>query len=155
MREPRQMKLLYCVDQWPSLFEHYLYREIHWMRERGHSVSVISLNCAPNGFKNETKDYMDLAKYHLEDVPVLHLDSTQMTMDAMAAEALSFARLQEAREKARDGVVLVVVVRDDRLGRADRFVIRVQVAEVAPAVFVNDLPPRGQPRPHRAFLPGP
>src|SRR2546423_10895553 len=91
------MKLLYFVDEWPSLFERYLYREIHWMRERGHSVSVIALDCAPNGFKNETKDYMDLAKYHLEDVPVLHLDSTQMTVDAMAAEALSFVRLQEAQ----------------------------------------------------------
>src|SRR5215469_8504782 len=94
-RDP--MRLLYFVDQWPSLFEHYLYREIHWMRERGHSVSVISLNCAPNGFKSETKDYMDLTESHLEDLPVLQLDSKQMTRVAMTAAALSFARLHRAQ----------------------------------------------------------
>ena len=91
------MRLLYFVDEWPSLFERYLYREIEWMRERGHSVAVISLNCAPYGYKSETKDYIDLAEFHLQDVPVLHLDSTEMTRDAMTAAALSFARLHEAQ----------------------------------------------------------
>ncbi|HEY6252888.1 MAG TPA: glycosyltransferase family 4 protein [Candidatus Angelobacter sp.] len=91
------MRLLYFVDQWPSLFERYLYREIHWMRERGHSVAVISLNCMPNGYRSETKDYIDLAEFQLEDIPVLPLDSQQMTMAAMAAAALSFARLHEAQ----------------------------------------------------------
>ena len=91
------MKLLYSVDQWPNLFALYVHREIHWMRERGHSVAVISLNCAPYGYKNETKDYIDLAEFHLEDVPVLHLDSTQMTRDAMTAAALAFARSHETQ----------------------------------------------------------
>lgn len=91
------MRLLYSVDQWPNLFALYVHREIHWMRERGHSVAVISLNCAPYGYKNETKDYIDLAGFHLEDVPVLHLDSTQMTRDAMTAAALAFARSNETQ----------------------------------------------------------
>jgi len=91
------MKLLYFVDEWPSLFERYLYREVRWMRERGHSVAVISLNCAPNGFKSETKDYIDLAEFQLEDVPVLHLDSQQRPVAAMVAEALAFARLHSAQ----------------------------------------------------------
>ena len=91
------MRLLYFVDEWPSLFERYLYREIRWMRERGHSVAVISLNCAPYGYRNETKDYIDLAEFNLEDVPVLHLDSNQMTPDAMVAGALSFVRLHGAQ----------------------------------------------------------
>ena len=91
------MRLLYFVDQWPSLFERYLYREMRWMRERGHNLSVVALDCAPNAFKNETSDCIDLAEFHLKDVPVLQLDSKQMTMDRMAREALSFARLHEAQ----------------------------------------------------------
>jgi glycosyltransferase involved in cell wall biosynthesis len=86
------MRLLYFVDQWPNLFAVYVHREIQWMRERGHSVAVISLNCAPYGYKNETKNYIDVTEFHLEDVPVLQLDSTQMTREAMAAAALAFAR---------------------------------------------------------------
>jgi glycosyltransferase involved in cell wall biosynthesis len=92
-----QMRLLYFVDEWPCLFERYLYREIQWVRERGHSVAAISLNCAPYGYKNETRDYIDLAEFHLDDVPVLHLDPQQMTRDAMAAAALSFTRLHEGQ----------------------------------------------------------
>ena len=91
------MRLLYFVDEWPSLFERYLCREIQWMRERRHSVSLLSLNCAPYGYKNETQDYIDLAEFHLENIPVLHLDSKQMTPDAMTAEALSFVRRHRAQ----------------------------------------------------------
>jgi glycosyltransferase involved in cell wall biosynthesis len=91
------MRLLYFVDEWPSLFERYLYREMQWMRERGHSVSVICLNCMPNGFQKETKGYIDLAEFHLEDIPALRLDSSQMTLDAMAAEALRFVRIHDAQ----------------------------------------------------------
>jgi glycosyltransferase involved in cell wall biosynthesis len=91
------MRLLYFVDEWPSLFERYLYREMQWMRERGHSLSVICLNCMPYGYQKETKDYIDLAEFHLEDIPALRLDSSQMTLDAMAAEALRFIRIHEAQ----------------------------------------------------------
>src|SRR5262249_31293221 len=91
------MNILYFVDEWPSLFERYLYREIHWMRERGHSVSVISLNCAPYGYRSETKDFIDVAEFKLEDLPVLQLDSKQMTIEAMAAKALSYAGLYRAQ----------------------------------------------------------
>lgn len=87
------MKLLYVVDEWPSLFERYLYREIQWIRERGHSVSVVSLNCAPYGYKSETTHYVDLAEFELQEIAILHLDSKQMTPDAITAETLSFARL--------------------------------------------------------------
>jgi glycosyltransferase involved in cell wall biosynthesis len=91
------MRLLYFVDEWPSLFERYLYREMQWMREHGHSVSVICLNCMPYGYQNETNDYIDLAEFHLEDVPALRLDSGQMTEDEMAAEALPFVRMHGAQ----------------------------------------------------------
>jgi glycosyltransferase involved in cell wall biosynthesis len=91
------MRLLYFVDEWPNLFERYLYREIHWMRERGHSVAVIALNCAPYGYKNETRDHIQLAEFHLEDISVLHLDSQQMTRNAMQDAALSFARSHEGQ----------------------------------------------------------
>jgi hypothetical protein len=32
------MRLLYFAEEWPSLFERFLCREIQWMRKRGHSV---------------------------------------------------------------------------------------------------------------------
>jgi glycosyltransferase involved in cell wall biosynthesis len=91
------MRLLYFVDEWPNLFQRYIYREMQWMRGRGHSISVICLNCMPNGFQKETKGYVDLAEFHLEDVPALRLDSSQMTRDAIADEALRFARTHEAQ----------------------------------------------------------
>jgi glycosyltransferase involved in cell wall biosynthesis len=91
------MRLLYLVDEWPSLFERYLYREMQWMRERGHSVSVICLNCMPYGYQKETKDYIDLAEFHLENIPAVRLDSSQMTREAMAAEALRFVRTHGAQ----------------------------------------------------------
>jgi glycosyltransferase involved in cell wall biosynthesis len=91
------MRLLYFVDEWPCLFERYLYREMQWMRERGHSVSVASLNCAPHGYKDETNHYIDLAEFQLEDIPVLQLDSRQKPVETMVAQALAFARLHEVQ----------------------------------------------------------
>lgn len=91
------MRLLYFVDQWPSLFQHYLCREIHWMREHGHNVAVVSLNCAPHAYKSETKDYIDLAEFHLEDVPVLQLDSKQLSVEAMVPAASAFASFHQAQ----------------------------------------------------------
>ena len=91
------MRLLYFVDAWPSLFEVYLCREMQWMRGRGHSLSIVSLNCTPNGYRRETTQYVDLTQFGLEDVPALELDSTQMASDAMLVQALSFARLHRAQ----------------------------------------------------------
>jgi glycosyltransferase involved in cell wall biosynthesis len=91
------MRLLYFVDEWPSLFELYLYREMQWMRERGHGVAVICLNCMPYGYQNETRGYIDLAEFHLEDVPVLHLDSKQLSTEAMVPAASAFASVHQAQ----------------------------------------------------------
>jgi glycosyltransferase involved in cell wall biosynthesis len=91
------MRLLYFVDEWPSLFERYLYREMQWMRERGHDAAVICLNCMPNGYQKETKDYVDLAEFDLEDVPTLYLDSKQLSTEAMVPAALAFAELHRAQ----------------------------------------------------------
>lgn len=91
------MRLLYFVDEWPSLFERYLYREMQWMRERGHGVAVICLNCMPYGYQSETRDYIDLAEFHLKDVPVLHLDSKRLSTEAMVPAALVFASAHQAQ----------------------------------------------------------
>jgi len=88
------MRLLYLVDHWPGLFEAYLFREIQWMRQRGHNVTVVSLGSGgPHGFRSETTDYVNLSEFGLDDISVLQLDSRQITNDHMVAEALSFARL--------------------------------------------------------------
>jgi glycosyltransferase involved in cell wall biosynthesis len=91
------MRLLYFVDEWPSLFERYLYREMQWMRERGHSVAVICLDCMPYGYQNETRDYIDLAEFHLNDVPVLRLASKQLSTEAMVPAASAFASVHQAQ----------------------------------------------------------
>jgi glycosyltransferase involved in cell wall biosynthesis len=91
------MRLLYFVDEWPSLFERYLYREMQWMKARGHALAVICLKCMPYGYQNETKDYIDLAEFHLEDVPVLNLDSKRLSTEAMVPAASAFASVHQAQ----------------------------------------------------------
>jgi len=85
------MRLLYLVDHWPGLFEAYLLRELQWMRQRGHSVAVLSLGLGgAHGFRNETRDHVDLAEFGLDDVPVLQLDSKNMDSERVVHESLSF-----------------------------------------------------------------
>jgi glycosyltransferase involved in cell wall biosynthesis len=85
------MRLLYLVDHWPGLFEAYLLRELQWMRQRGHSVAVLSLGIGgAHGFRNETRDHVDLAEFGLDDVPVLQLDSKKMDSERVVRESLSF-----------------------------------------------------------------
>jgi glycosyltransferase involved in cell wall biosynthesis len=91
------MRLLYFLDQWPSLFRTHLLREIRWMRDRGHTMAVVSLGNHPNGFTSETKDCVDLREAGLDNIPVLRVDLKQMSNQAMAAECLSFARLHGAQ----------------------------------------------------------
>jgi glycosyltransferase involved in cell wall biosynthesis len=85
------MRLLYLVDHWPGLFEAYLLRELQWMRQRGHSVAVLSLGIGgAHGFRNETRDHVDLAEFGLDDVPVLQLDSKNMDSERVVRESLLF-----------------------------------------------------------------
>lgn len=86
------MRLLYLVDHWPGLFEAYLLREIQWMRERGHSVVVLSLGSGgAHGFRNETKEHVDLAEFGLNDIPVLQLDSRYMASGQVVRESVLFS----------------------------------------------------------------
>ncbi|HEV3317484.1 MAG TPA: glycosyltransferase family 4 protein [Candidatus Angelobacter sp.] len=87
------MRLLYLVDHWPGLFEAYLLREIQWMRQRGHSVAVLSLGSGgPHGFRDETKDHVDLAEFGLDDIPVLQLDARHVSTEQLIRESLLFVR---------------------------------------------------------------
>lgn len=60
------MNILYSVPFWPYLYTPWLFREISWMRQRGHGVSVIALNDPP-GAK------ADLKPFGLDDIPTLNL----------------------------------------------------------------------------------
>lgn len=92
------MRLLYVVDHWPGLFEAYLLREMQWMRQRGHSVAVLSLGLAgPHGFRNETRDQVSLVEFGLEDVPVLQLDARRMSHDQVIRESADFVLRHEAQ----------------------------------------------------------
>lgn len=85
------MRLLYLVDHWPGLFEAYLLREMQWMRQRGHYVAVLSLGLGgPHGFRDETRDRVDLAEFGLHDVPALQLDARHMENEQVLWESLSF-----------------------------------------------------------------
>jgi glycosyltransferase involved in cell wall biosynthesis len=85
------MRLLYLVDHWPGLFEAYLLREMQWMRQRGHCVSVLSLGLGgPHGFRDETRDHVNLAELGLDDIAVLQLDARHMANEQVVRESLSF-----------------------------------------------------------------
>jgi len=87
------MRLLYLVDHWPGLFEAYLLREMQWMRQRGHRVAVLSLGLGgPHGFRDETRDHVELAEFSLEDVPVLRLEARVMKQEQIVREAAAFLR---------------------------------------------------------------
>lgn len=85
------------VDHWPGLFEAYLLRELQWMRQRGHSVAVLSLGLGgPHGFRNETRDHVDLAEFDLDDIPVLQLEARQIGPVRTIRESAAFVRKYEA-----------------------------------------------------------
>jgi glycosyltransferase involved in cell wall biosynthesis len=90
------MRLLYLVDHWPGLFEAYLLREVQWMRQRGHSVAVLSLGSGgPHGFRNETKNQVDLTQFGLDDIRTLQLDYRHMTNAQVVRESVAFVREQQ------------------------------------------------------------
>ncbi|MCC7017980.1 MAG: glycosyltransferase family 4 protein, partial [Rhodospirillales bacterium] len=60
------MNLLYALPFWPYFYTSYLFREVAWMRSRGHHVAVISLAPPPG-------PTADLKPLGLDDVPVLQL----------------------------------------------------------------------------------
>jgi glycosyltransferase involved in cell wall biosynthesis len=60
------MNILYLLPFWPYLYTPWLFREIAWMRRRGHQVAVIALAPPPG-------PRADLSVFGLEDAPVLEL----------------------------------------------------------------------------------
>src|SRR4029077_12033838 len=91
------MKLLYLMDYWPSLFITDLFREIQWLRQRGHSVIVVSLGkLGPKAFESETRDHVELAKFGVDDVPVLQLDAIHTERREINGEIAAFAHKHEA-----------------------------------------------------------
>lgn len=90
------MKLMYVVEIWPGLFITDLFREIQWLRQRGHNVVVVSLgNRGPYAFGNETHDLVELTKFGVNDVPVLQLEAGSAGHDEMIREAAAFAHKHE------------------------------------------------------------
>jgi glycosyltransferase involved in cell wall biosynthesis len=92
------MNILYIVQYWPSLFESYMFREIRWMKERGHKVAVVSLGSGgPLGFRDESSRYADLSGCGVDDMPVLQLGSRHISREQIISEAIAFA-LQQGSE---------------------------------------------------------
>jgi glycosyltransferase involved in cell wall biosynthesis len=91
------MKLLYLVDYWPSLFITDLFREIQWLRQQGHSVAVVSLGKrGPKAFESETRDHVEVAKFGVDDVPVLQVDAINTERGEIIGEIAAFAHKHEA-----------------------------------------------------------
>lgn len=61
----RPLSILYAVPFWPSLYAPFLFREIAWMKARGHRVAVLSTMAMTDGHSN-------VAAFGLADVPVHH-----------------------------------------------------------------------------------
>jgi glycosyltransferase involved in cell wall biosynthesis len=79
------MRVIYALPLWPTLYATYVYRELQWMRARGHDVAVIALKQGP------TDAAATLDAFGLGDVPVLHLHA-----DASVAEAIAFVQHHRA-----------------------------------------------------------
>lgn len=90
------MKLLYLMNYWPGLFITDLFREIQWLRGRGHNVAVVSLGIrGPHSFESETRDQVELARFGVGDVPVLQLDIRNTGRGEIIREAAAFAHRHE------------------------------------------------------------
>jgi glycosyltransferase involved in cell wall biosynthesis len=90
------MKLLYLMNYWPSLFITDLFREIQWLRQRGHSVAVVSLGIrGPHSFESETREHVELTKFGADEVPVLQLDAPRTGHGEIIREAAAFAHRHE------------------------------------------------------------
>jgi glycosyltransferase involved in cell wall biosynthesis len=84
------------MNYWPSLFITDLFREIQWLRQRGHSVTVVSLGIrGPHSFECETRGHVELAKFGVDGVPVLQLDAKSMGYGEIIRKAAAFAHKHE------------------------------------------------------------
>ncbi len=63
------MNILYCVPFWPHLYTPWMFREIAWLRARGHNLAVISMRQWHDG-------QINVQQFNLQDVPVLQVKRT-------------------------------------------------------------------------------
>ncbi|MEX0774306.1 MAG: glycosyltransferase family 4 protein [Phycisphaeraceae bacterium] len=73
------MRILYVLPFWPHLYTPFLFREMAWMRSRGHAVAVISLRRWPDGQVN-------VERFGLNDVPVLQISRQYESDRALAGQ---------------------------------------------------------------------
>lgn len=91
------MNILYIVQYWPSLFEAYMFREVRWMRERGHCVAVVSLGSGgPLGFREASSHLAAASAFGVAEVPVLQLGARGLSQEQMVAETQAFALRQDS-----------------------------------------------------------
>jgi glycosyltransferase involved in cell wall biosynthesis len=89
-----RMNVTYTVPVWPSPYATYVFRELQWMRARGHRVAVISVKPGP------PEGAAAVAAFGLQDMPVLQLGGTAPTAAAVAKDgalddALAFVRTHD------------------------------------------------------------
>ena len=60
------MNIVYSLPFWPYLYTPWLFRELQWMKLRGHHLAVISLGDPPG-------PSADVSDFDLQDVPVLQV----------------------------------------------------------------------------------
>lgn len=126
------MKLLYLVNYWPGLFITDLFRETQWLRQRGHSVAVVSLGIrGPHSFESETREHVELTKFGVDDVPVLQLDLKSTGHGEIIREVVAFAHKHEtelsvAAEARLPGEVACDLHRNSRIP----FVVRMRGGDV-------------------------
>ena len=76
------MNLMYFVPFWPHRYTPFLFREVAWMRGRGHRVAVVSMRQWEDGQSN-------VVQYGLTDVPVLQVRHRRAGDRALVADAVS------------------------------------------------------------------
>jgi glycosyltransferase involved in cell wall biosynthesis len=126
------MKLLYLMNYWPGLFITDLFREIQWLRQRGHSVAVVSLGIrGPHSFESETREHVELTKFGADEVPVLQLDVRNTEHGEIIREAAAFAHKHETElAVATEARLPGEVACDLYLDSGIRFVVRMRGGDV-------------------------
>lgn len=85
------MNICYMLPFWPYLYTPYLFREIAWLRGRGHHVVVVSLAPPPG-------PTADLSQWKLTDIPTLQVrrqyHSDKELLRSVAALGLRGARIR-------------------------------------------------------------
>jgi glycosyltransferase involved in cell wall biosynthesis len=121
------MNVLYILDCWPVLTALFIFREMAWMKSRGHRVAVVSLESASDWYEGS----VNIAQYGLEDVPCLQVNFQSPLDLPLIQRVIAFARQQQTQViEAHDGREAADLARQVRLATGLPYAVRMHGGDV-------------------------